>query len=151
MTERDKWPDDVRRVKDHIDLHAIARREQGDTGPLPFLAFALADGAPLGGTYDTWNDAVKAARWDRDNYMFPQLRPDGIPYREAAAILEYARGIHKMGHRIPDPDWQDHEATQMPRTRHDRRLAARQLKTGRPLYDPSVTYSNLPHFLRRQP
>jgi hypothetical protein len=133
-----QWPDDVKRVKDELDMHAVA-------GSFGFVAIALADGSPLDHTaYPTWNDAVKAAKWDRDNFMFPEIQPDGIPYREAAAILEYARVIHSMGYRIPDPGWEHGEATQMPRTAFDRIRAAGQLKAGKPIVGPNVPYGNLP-------
>lgn len=140
--ERDKWPDDVKRVKDEMDMHAVA-------GSYGYVAIHLSDGSALDHTaYPTWNDAVKAAGWDRDNFMYPEIKPDGMPYREANAILEYARTIHKMGHRIPTPEWQDHEATQMPRMTHDRIRAAAQLKTGTPLIPSDVPYGNLP-FMRK--
>ena len=142
-SERQNWPDDVLRVKDEMDLHAVA-------GSHGWAAFALADGKPIDHTpYPAWRDAVIAAKWDRDNFMFLEIRPDGMPYREAQGALRYARIVHQLGHRIPSPDWRDYEAASMPRTAHDRRRAARQLATGKPLYPQDVSYSNLPHFLRK--
>lgn len=141
--ERAKWPDDVRRIKDEMDMHAVA-------GSFGWVSFALATGEPLDHTaYPTWNDAVKAAKWDRDNYFNLEIQPDGMPYREADAVLRYARGISAMGYRIPDPDWKDYEASVMPRTRNDRRLARKQLRSGRPLIPADVPYGNLPFFFRK--
>lgn len=141
--ERSQWPDDVLRVKDTMDLHAVAKAKG-------WAVFALADGTPLDNTpYPTWNDAVKAAKWDRDNYMYLEIQPDGMPYREANAVLTYARIVHKMGHRIPDPDWVDYEASVMPRTPHDRKRAASQLVSGKPLIPDGIPYGNLPYFLRK--
>lgn len=142
--ERSRYPDDVLRIKDEMDMHAVLKQ----TGH--WVAFHLADGKPLDhAAYPTWNDAVKAAKWDRDNMMYLEVQPDGMPYREAAAVLKFARFIHDQGHRIPDPDWADYEASVMPRMPHDRLLAARQLATGKPLYPDHVSYGNLP-FLRRK-
>jgi hypothetical protein len=138
-TERKQWPDDVLRVKDEMDMHAVLGQKN------QWVAFALADGQPLDhAAYPTWNDAVKAAKWDRDNYIYLEVQPDGMPYKEASAVLRYARTLHKMGYRIPDPDWTDYEASVMPRLPADRRLAARQLITGTPIYPDNVSYGNLP-------
>lgn len=137
--EREKYPDDVRRVKDEMDMHAVLGQKN------QWVAFHLSDGSPLDhAAYPTWNDAVKAAKWDRDNFMYLEVQPDGMPYREANAVLTYARTLHTMGYRIPDPDWADYQASVMPRMPYDRRLAARQLITGTPIYPDDVTYGNLP-------
>src|SRR5215471_8989419 len=96
----DQWPDDVKRVYDAMNLHAIA-------GSHGFAVFSMADGKPLDNTaYPTWNDAVRAAKWDRDNYMFLEISPDGMQLNEAAAVLKYARELSKAGFRIPSPDWE---------------------------------------------
>lgn len=138
-TERDKWPDDVKRVKDEMDMHAAA-------GAHGWAVFALQDGKPLDHTpYPAWNDAVRAAKWDRDNYMYLEIQPDGMPYREAQAVLRYARTIHQLGHRIPSPDWDAGPmVASMPGNRHDRRRMLAQLKKGRPLYPADTSYGNLP-------
>jgi hypothetical protein len=142
-TERLKWPDDVRRVKDEMDMHAVTKSRG-------YVAISMADGTPLDHTaYETWNDAVRASKWDRDNYLFLEIQPDGMSYREANAVLEYARTLSRMGYRIPDPSWKDHEASAMPRTRRDRIRAARQLVSGNPLLPADVPYGNLPHYLRK--
>jgi hypothetical protein len=134
-----EWPDPVKRIKDEMDYHAVMH-ERG------FVAIKLEDGSPLDHTaYPTWNDAVKAAKWDRDSYVFLEIQPDGMPYNEAAAVLDYARKLYAGGYRIPSPEWDNHQASAMPRTAFDRKRAARQLITGKPLYPPGVPYSNLPN------
>lgn len=135
LTERDTWPDDVRRVKDEMDMHAVA-------GARGWVAFHLADGRPLDHTaYPVRILAVKAAKWDRDNYMYAEIQPDGMPYREASAVLKYARSLHEAGWRIPDPEF-DYDAS-MPRTAADRKRMARQLVSGKPLSPQHIT-TNLP-------
>ena len=137
--ERSRWSDDVLCVKDEMDMHAVA-------GAHGWAVFALADGTPLDHVpYESWNHAVKAAKWNRDNYMYLEIQPDGMTYKGAHAVLTYARVISKMGYRIPSPEWQDYQATSMPLQRHDRIRAARQLATGKPIY-PGIPYSNLPQF-----
>lgn len=133
------WPDDVKRVKDEMDMHAVA-------GASGFAVLALADGRPLDHTaYPSWSEAVKAAKHDRDRYMFLEIQPDGMPYREADAALKYARIIHSMGHRIPSPDWQAGPmASSMPHQPRDRALMARQLASGKPLLPAGFAMSNLP-------
>ena len=80
-------------IDGEMDMHAIA-------GASGYVAFALADGRALDHTaYPEWSDAVKAAKWDRDNYMFIEIQPDGMPYAEADAVLKYARLIHQLGRK----------------------------------------------------
>lgn len=141
--EREKWPDDVRRVRDEMTMHAVAKSRG-------WAVFSMADGTPLThDAYDTWNDAVKAARWNRDNYMFLEIQPDGMTYREAEAVLKYARTMSKMGFRIPSPDWDAGPMiSSMPHQPHDRRRMIRQLISGTPLYPEGS--SNLPSVLRKE-
>lgn len=135
---KDVWPDDVKRVCDAMNLHAVA-------GSFGWVAFAMADGKPLDNTaYETWNDAVHAARWDRDNYMFLEIQPDGMMPREAKACLDYARTLHNAGFRIPSPDWEHGQAMSMPIQPADRRTMIKQLVSGTPLYPGDVEYGNLP-------
>lgn len=132
-------PDCVKRVKDEMDLHALA----GDHG---WAVFALADGKPLDHVaYPTWSAAVRAAKGDRDNCMFVEIPPDGFPsYRHAAAPLHYARTLSRAGYRIPSPDWHAGPlASSMPLQPRDRRLMARQLASGRPLLPEGWAMSNL--------
>lgn len=133
-------PDCAKRIKDELDMHAVA-------GARGWAVFALADGTPLDHTaYDSWNAAVRAARWDRDNYAFVEIMPDGCPsYRAAAAILHYARTLSRGGYRIPSPDWDAGPlAASMPAQPHDRRRMARQLISGKPLLPEGFAMSNLP-------
>lgn len=133
-------PDCAKRIKDELDYHAVA----GDHG---WAVFAMADGAPLDhAAYDSWNAAVAAAKWDRDNYMFVELAPDGCPsYRAAAAILHYARTLSRAGFRIPSPDWEAGPmAASMPQQPYDRARMIRQLASGRPLLPEGFAMSNLP-------
>ena len=140
--ERDKWPDEIRRIKDEMDMHA-ALKQRG------WVVIALADGSPLDhAAYPTWNDAVKAAKWNRDNYMFLEIQPDGMTYREAHAVLDYARKLYDGGYRIPNPEWDAHMASTMPIQKHDRKIMLRQLISGKPLIPSDVPYGNLPNIGR---
>jgi hypothetical protein len=141
-TERSRWPDWVLRVYDELTMHTLAGSAH------KWCAFHLSDGSPLDHTaYETWSETVKAAKWDRDNFMFTEVQPDGITYKAADAILRYARMIHQLGHRIPSPDWEAGPmVASMPANRHDRRRMAKQLKSGKPLYPADVSYGNLPQY-----
>jgi hypothetical protein len=133
-------PDAAKRVKDELDMHAVA-------GARGWVVFALADGTPLDHTaYDSWNAAVKAAKWNRDRYIFAEIQPDGCPsHREAAAIIHYARTLSRAGFRIPSPDWEAGPlAASMPHQPADRRRMIRQLVSGRPLVPEGYATSNLP-------
>ena len=143
MNSPEQWPDEVKRVKDEMDMHAVA-------GSRGWVAIKLADGTPLDHTaYPAWADAVKAAKWDRDNYVFLEIQPDGMPYREAQAVLEYARVMHKVGYRIPSPDWEAGPmVSSMPMRRHDRRRMLKQLRAGKPLYPDDIPYGNLPNLIK---
>jgi len=137
--ERDRWPDEIRRIKDEMDMHATLKQRG-------WVAFKLEDGSPLDhAAYPTWNDAVKAAKWDRDRFMFLEIQPDGMTYREANAVLDFARKLYAGGYRIPNPEWTDHMASTMPIQPHDRTRMAKQLITGKPLYPSNIPYGNLPN------
>jgi hypothetical protein len=133
-------PDCAKRVKDELDMHAVA-------GARGWVVFALADGTPLDHTaYPSWNDAVRAAKWNRDRYIFVEIQPDGCPsYREAAAVIHYARTLSRAGFRIPSPDWEAGPlAASMPHQPADRARMVRQLVSGRPLVPGGYAMSNLP-------
>lgn len=86
-------------MADEISMHAIL----GHYGK--WAVFALQDGSPLDHTaYDSRNDAVKAAKWDRDNYLYILIPPDGMTPKAARACITYARMLHDAGFRLPDPD-----------------------------------------------
>lgn len=138
MTQPQQWPDDVKRVFNAMNMHAVA-------GSYGWVAFSMADGKPLDNTaYPTWNDAVRAAKWDRDNYMFLEIQPDGMTPREAKACLDYARTLSKAGFRIPSPDWEHGQAMSRPYQKRDRKQMIRQLVSGTPIYPQHVPYGNLP-------
>jgi hypothetical protein len=140
------WPDDVKRVKDAMDLHAVT----GDHG---YAVFRLATGEPVTrDAYPSRADARRMAeRKTRDPLLILEIQPDGMPPNEAAAVLKYERTLRDMGWRTPDTleTEQNSGILSMPRTRHDRKRMAAQLIKGTPLYDPATPYGNLPHFLRR--
>jgi hypothetical protein len=130
--------DAAKRVKDEMDLHAVA----GDRG---WAVFALADGKPLDHTaYDSWKAAVKAAKWDRDRYFFLEVQPDGMPEREAVAVIRYARLCHDLGGRVPPPDDVHLFPPGMPLQPLDRLRMARQLASGKPLVPAGFAMSNHP-------
>lgn len=131
----------AKRLKDEMDLHAIAKSRG-------WVAFHLADGKPADHVvYERRQDAVKHMRWDRDNFLYLEIQPDGMPLKEGIAVLTWARFVHKMGWRIPDPEFDMPPG--MPRTRRDRRLMARQLVSGKPLVPEGFALSNLPSERRK--
>lgn len=134
-----EWPDPVKRIKDEMDMHAILK-QQG------FVVISLQDGKPLDhAAYPTWSDAVKAARWDRDHYIYLEIQPDGMTYQEASAVLDYARKLYAGGYRIPSPEWKDHMASTMPLNPVDRKRMVKQLISGKPLIPSDIPYGNLPN------
>ena len=136
MSDRSQYPDTVLRISDSMNFHATV----GNRG---WASYALQDGATDHIAYDTWSDAVKARKWDRDNFMYLEIQPDGMPLHEAAAVVKYFRVIHQLGHRIPSPDWEAGPMTaSMPAQSWDRARMAKQLHDGKPL-DPRG-YTNLP-------
>jgi hypothetical protein len=129
------------RIKSAMDMHAVA----GSSG---YAAFKLEDGSTDNVAYETWNDAVRHQRWDRDNYMYLEITPDGMhSLLEAAAPLDFARFLRQQGMRIPSPEWVDHQAMSMPYQPWDRQRMARQLIAGKPL-DPNG-YSNIPSIRKK--
>jgi hypothetical protein len=130
--------DAAKRIRDEMNMHAVA-------GAYGFAVFALADGSPMDHTpYPTWQAAVKAAKHDRDNYMFLEIKPDGMgSLREAAAPLQYARVLHSQGYRVPSPGWEAGPlASSMPHQPWDRARMAVQLGSGKPL--DTRGFTNLP-------
>jgi hypothetical protein len=138
--------DDVKRVYDELNMHAVAKARG-------WVSFALADGTSDHAVYDSWASAVAAKRFNRDDYCYIELQPDGCPsYSEAHAILEYPRTLSKMGYRVPPPDSVSDgfgEITAMPSTPYDRMRMANQLVTGKKLVPDEITVSNLPLAFRR--
>jgi hypothetical protein len=145
MTEQ-QWPDDVRRVKDTMDLHAIAMHEGIAEGG--YAVFSLQDGRPLGNRLYPSRAAARrdAEKKSTDHLLIIEAQPDGMPYNEAAAVLRYERTLISMGVRSPDTLETEENSgiLSMPRNRHDRRRMAAQLKRGKPLYPADIPYGNLP-------
>jgi hypothetical protein len=130
--------DAVKRIKYAMDIHAVA-------GSYGWAAFKLEDGSTDNVAYESWKAAVKSTKWDRDNYMYLEIQPDGMHSElEAAAVFDYARTLHKGGYRIPSPDWEAGAlASSMPNQPWDKKTMAKQLISGKPL-DPNG-YTNLNH------
>jgi hypothetical protein len=144
--ERAKWPDPVLRIKDAMDMHAVA-------GGFGYVAFNLQTGEPLTGEgYPSRALARREAeKKTMDHLLILEIQPDGMPYKEADAVLRYERTLISAGVRTPDvfEDEQNSGLLSMPHRPHDRRRMASQLKRGKPLYPNGVDYSNLPWFLRK--
>jgi hypothetical protein len=144
--ERLKWPDPVLRVKDEMDLHALAQA-------YGYAVFSMADGRPV--THDTYPSRAAARRFaerkTHDLLLILEVQPDGMTYKEANAVLIYERTLNNMGIQSPDSleDEANSGALSMPANRHDRRRMAIQLKRGTPLYPPHVSYGNLPQLIRK--
>lgn len=161
-TDRLRYPDPVLRVKDEMDMHAVAITQGGyefaGTG-YGYAVFSLQTGIPV--THDLYpsrGDARRIAeRKTTDALLILQVQPDGMPYREAEAVLKYERGLYAAGMRTPDymETEENSGLLSMPRTKHDQARMARQLLAGRPLTPEGVAYSNLtpkgtpPAFLRK--
>lgn len=144
MTE---WPDDVKRVKDAMDLHAVA----GAKGQ--YAVFSLQTGSPVVmDTFPSRRDARRIASMrTQDALLILQVSPDGMPYNEAAACLRYERALWSAGVRTPDSmeDEQNSGLLSIPRTKKDRIRMARQLISGKPLLPEGLPYGNLPYYLRK--
>jgi hypothetical protein len=131
-----------------MDFHAVAMMAgEGENGG--YAVFSMQDGRPL--THDLY-PSRRAARFagekkTTDFLLILEVQPDGMPYNEANAVLQYERTLNNLGVRSPDSleSEENSDLLSMPRNRHDRRAMAVQLRSGKPLYDPSVTYGNLPY------
>jgi hypothetical protein len=149
VNERDKWPDPVRRVKDEMDYHATVIHEGGERG---YAVFSMQDGRPV--THHLYPSRGHARRdaekLTTDFLLIIEASPDGMPYREADAVLRYERTLNNMGARTPDTLETEENSglLSMPRNRHDRRAMAAQLKSGKPLYSPDIAYGNTPSLKR---
>jgi hypothetical protein len=95
-----QYSDDVKRIANAVTMHAFA----GTAGR--WCAFKLQDGtSPDSNTvYDSYDDAVRSMRWDRDRFVYLFIPPDGMDPRAAKAFLTYARNLHDAGYRLPAPD-----------------------------------------------
>jgi hypothetical protein len=150
VSERDNYPDPVLRVKDAMDLHAIAMSEGATAGG--YAVFSLQTGVPItNDLYPSRGDARRMAeKRTTDALLILEAQPDGMPFREAEAVLKYERVLYSTGHRTPDSleTEQNSGLMSMPRTKSDRRRMVKQLVSGRPI-TPDGPYGNLPHFLRK--
>jgi hypothetical protein len=144
--ERLKWPDPVLRVKDEMDMHAVA-------GGFGYVAFKLRNGKPV--THNTYPSRGKARfhaeRKTREPLLILEVQPDGMPYKEAACVLQYERTLQASGVRTPD-EFETEENSgmmSMPRTSFDRARMIAQLRAGKPLYPADQPYGNTPSLIRK--
>lgn len=91
------YTDDARRMTDAMNLHAVCKSRG-------WAVFALADGRTDNVAYETRDEAVRAKRWDRDNFLYLEIPAGGVhDPAEMQGCLDYARALHKAGYRLPDP------------------------------------------------
>lgn len=91
------YTDAARRMTDVMNLHAVCKSKG-------WAVFALADGKSDNVAYETREDAVRAKRWDRDNFLYLQIPAGGVhDPAEMQGCLDYARALHGAGYRLPDP------------------------------------------------
>lgn len=119
-----QYPDEARRIADAMNIHTFA----GNVGN--WAAFRMSDGREVqpGTTYATRTDAVKAARWDRDNTVYLEVQADGMTPEAACACLNFQRSLHAAGFRLRSPDFQFDLS--MPVLAVDRFKMIRHLATG---------------------
>lgn len=91
------YSEDAARMADVMNLHAVCKSRG-------WAVFALADGRSDNIAYETYDDALRSTKWDRDRYLYLQIPMGGVndPF-EMQACLDYARMLHKLGARLPDP------------------------------------------------
>lgn len=146
VNERDKWPDPVRRVKDEMDMHAVAKGSG-------YVAFSLQTGRPIGhDSFPSRGIARKyAEKHSQDHLLILEIQPDGMTYKEADCCLRYERTLVSAGFRSPDTLETESNSglLSMPRTKYDRKRMARQLLSGRPLLPEGTPYGNLPSGIRK--
>lgn len=91
------YTDHAQRMTDVMNLHAVAKAKG-------WAVFALADGTSDNTAYETRDDALRSKRWNRDRYLYLQIPAGGVSDpAEMQACLDYARTLHDMGARLPDP------------------------------------------------
>jgi hypothetical protein len=109
------YPDAAKRMADAVNMHLFL----GEVDK--WLAFSLADGrSPDNTAYDTREEAVRYQKWDRDNFVYIHITPDGMHPKAAMAFLTYVRQLHDRGFRLPDPE-NLHKIPTMPLTKQDQR------------------------------
>lgn len=145
MTE-EIWPDPVKRVKDEMDMHALAKGNG-------YVPFSLQTGKPIG--HNSFPSRAIARRYAekrcQDHLLILEIQPDGMTYKEADCCLRYERTLVSAGYRSPDAleTEQNSGLLSMPRTKHDRKRMAKQLLSGRPLMPEGMPYGNLPSHFRK--
>lgn len=112
----ESYSDEAKRISHVMNIHAVAKSEG-------WAAFKLSDGSSDNTPYPTRIDAVRAMKWDRDNYVYLEIAPDGMHPKAAQAFLGYARWLHDQGWRLPNPDF-DYDPT-MPMHSWDQKKTAR--------------------------
>lgn len=141
------WPDDVKRVKDAMDVHAVG----GSAGQ--YAVFSLQTGTPVVmDVFPSRRDARRIASMrTTDALLILQVAPDGMPYNEAAACLKYERALWSSGFRTPDSMESEENSGMLsiPRTKGDRKRMAAQLISGKPMLPDGLPYGNLPYYLRK--
>lgn len=92
------YSDAAARMADTMNLHAVCRSRG-------WAVFALEDGrSPELTAFEDYGSALASTRWDRDRYLYLQIPMGGVnDPAEMQACLDYARALHKMGARLPDP------------------------------------------------
>jgi hypothetical protein len=91
------YSDDAARMSDTMNLHAVAKSKG-------WAVFALADGRSDNVPYETYDDALRSTKWNRDRYLYLQIPAGGVSDpAEMQGCLDYARTLQDMGARLPDP------------------------------------------------
>ena len=91
------YSDAAARMADAMNLHAVAKSRG-------WAVFALADGRSDNTAYDTYDAALRSTRWNRDRYVYLEILAGGVQDpAEMQGALDYARILHDMGARMPDP------------------------------------------------
>lgn len=91
------YSDAAARMADAMNLHAVAKARG-------WAVFALADGRSDNTAYELYDEALLSTKFDRDRYLYLQIPAGGVQDpAEMQACLDYARGLQKMGARLPDP------------------------------------------------
>lgn len=91
------YSDAAARMADVMNLHAIVKARG-------WAVFALADSKSDNTAYETYDDALRSTRWNRDRYLYLQIPAGGVnDPAEMQGCLDYARVLHDMGGRLPDP------------------------------------------------
>lgn len=116
------YSDEAKHISDEMTMHTV----NGKAGH--WASFKLADGTSDHYPYPERVLAVKANKWDRDNYVYLEITPDGMDPKAAQAVLNYARMLHDNGWRLPDPEF-DYDPT-MPMFEWDKKKTINHLVSG---------------------